>query len=102
MIDQQDADGTWHYGLLYDFIAATTSVTEAEMQSLASHMEGLQPATRGAVAVVATNPTFFPMSRMYSLLTVMSGLRFQLFRDRQSAEYWLELQRVIDGSDSNR
>lgn len=93
VVDQQHADGTWHYGLLYDFRDATTSITGADTRALAFHTEHGAPA-RGPVAVVATDPAFYGVARMYSMLTETAGLRFAVFRDRAQAERWLDDQQA--------
>src|SRR5471030_854463 len=64
VVDQQRTDGTWHYGLLYDFGDATTSVTGDEMRSLALYIKGLRPTARGPIVVVATDPSFYGVARM--------------------------------------
>jgi len=97
VVDQQLADGTWRYGLLYDFIGATAAVTATEMRALAAHIEALPSPKRGPVAVVTEHPALFGMARMYSMLTEAAGLRFQVFRDRPSAEHWLDEQQLIHG-----
>ena len=97
VMDQQHAEGTWHYAVLYDFRDATTSVTGDDMWSLASHVQGLGPMTRGPVAVVATDPAFYGVARMYSMMTDRAGLRFAVFRDRADAERWLDEQQQVRG-----
>lgn len=95
VVDQQRADGRWHFGLLYDFRNATAAVTPREMRELAAYIEALPASKRGPVAVVTAQPTLFGMARMYSMLTEAAGLRFQVFRDRPSAEHWLDEQQFI-------
>lgn len=95
VMDQQHADGTWHYGLLCDFCEATTSVTGADMRSLASHVEGLGPSARGPVAVATTDLVFYGVARMCSMMTETAGLRVAVFHDRLAAERWLDEQQQV-------
>jgi hypothetical protein len=94
VMEQQRADGTWHYDLLYDFCGATTTLTGADMQSLANHVGGLQPSARGPVAVATIDLVFYGVARMYSMMTETTGLRFAVFRDRPAAEHWLDEQQA--------
>ncbi len=90
VVDQQHAEGLWHYALLYDVRGARTTLVGADLRSLAAHTERLRPEARGPVAVVTADPTFFGMSRMYAVLTEPAGMRFAVFQTMSEAEQWLD------------
>jgi hypothetical protein len=96
VVDYQYTQEIWDYALLYDVRGARTTLTAGELRTLATYVERLRPETRGPVAIVTTDATFFGMARMYSVFAETSGMRFTVFRTMSDADEWLTQQSRAD------
>ena len=78
------------YGELLDITNATTSMSEEDIHELAALRKTISlPFGAGPTAVVATNPVFYGMFRMFEMIT--DQIRpIMIFRDVESARKWLD------------
>ena len=92
IIDRQASDGTWSYGLLYDFRQMMEPVPreDAEAAALRVRQHVLGKGPRGPLAVVAERPDVLSRSEGYGFLHKRSGIRLEVFWDVEEAERWLD------------
>jgi hypothetical protein len=80
------------YAMLLDVTEATFEVTVEDMHAFASRGDALRTAEgpRGPVAIVASRPGVFGLSRMYETLAEIKDLPpVRVFHTTQAADEWL-------------
>jgi hypothetical protein len=94
VIERQAADGAWRYGVLYDARARANDPTLEDVHQIVLRVGALTTSRgpRGPVAIVATNPRLFKMSRVYATLGKLTALDAAVFTTIAEAEQWLERQ----------
>jgi hypothetical protein len=88
IIERQQLDETWSYGLFYDLRLMTGRLTLAELRPILSQASQRRSVKRGPVAILATDPSVYNMACSYKALG-RSTLTIEVFRDRAEAEQWL-------------
>jgi hypothetical protein len=97
-IDAEIRDRPPSYQELFDATGATTDLTAEQVQTMVQHTyQALQKEPVGEVAIVATEPATFGLSRMYSILCEQTGPRVEVFRSVADAEHWLDSRRGVGG-----
>jgi hypothetical protein len=93
IIDRQEAEGTWTYGVLSDIRTLSWQPSREEVHRVVVHIDRTAVRCgrpRGPVAIVAAEPTLFRRARLYSALGAPSGLSSEVFFDYPTAETWLD------------
>jgi hypothetical protein len=84
------------YGLLFDIRNADLQVSAADVRGFAERTDPLTitQGPRGPVAIVATQPAIYGLSRMYETLADLRQLPpFRTFQDSDDAIAWLDAMR---------
>ena len=94
IIDCQASEGTWSYGLLYDFCRLMEPVSSEDTEAAAVRVRqhALSKGPRGPLAVVAERPDVLSRSEGYAFMHKRSGIRLEVFWDFDEAERWLDAQ----------
>jgi hypothetical protein len=94
IIDRQASEGTWSYGLLYDFRLMMEPVSREDTDAAAARVRQhtLSKGSRGPLAVVAERPDVLSRSEGYAFLHKRSGIRLEVFWNVDEAERWLDEQ----------
>src|SRR5262245_18323858 len=97
IIDRQASEGTWSYGLLYDFrqMMEPVSREDTEAAALRVRQHALGKGPRGPLAVVAEQPDVLSRSEGYGFLHKRSGIRLEVFWDVEEAERWLDMHQRL-------
>jgi hypothetical protein len=93
-LERQAVEGAWAYGTLVDLRLVTWNPTTEEARRFLGRV-GTLSAThgrRGPVAIVATQPVLFGMSRMYGALSDQTAGHVRAFYELAEAEHWLAEQ----------
>ena len=92
IIDRQASEGTWSYGLLYDFRQMMEPVSREDTEAAAARVRqhALSKGPRGPLAVVAERPDVLSRSEGYGFLHKRSGIRLEVFWGIEEAERWLD------------
>ena len=91
VIERQEGEGTWQYGILYDSRRVASVASQTDVRAGLRHVEALSRmhGRRGPVAFVTTMPAAYGMVRMYSTLAGQLQQAVEAFRDIGDAERWL-------------
>ena len=92
LLDHQVRDGTWEWPVIYDATRRDQVLSKAEVHALASAALRCAEAhgRRGPVAIVRDSDVGFGVARMFGLLSADHTVALMVFRDRVSAEEWLD------------
>ena len=92
IIDRQVSEGTWTYGMLYDFGLSLGPTTQADTDTLAAHVYCylISHGPRGRVAVVARAPEMIGVVQLYAAYTARADVEVGVFWDVHEAEQWLD------------
>lgn len=87
VIDRQQADNAWGYGILYDLRGMTGRPVGADIRQSISQV-GQADRPRGPVALLTTDPAMYRSACAYAALG-RSKMTIEVFRDLDEAETWL-------------
>ena len=92
LLDQQVRDGTWDWPVLYDASRRAQVLSTADVHIVASAARRCAEVhgRRGPVAIVRDTDVGFGVARMFGMLSADHTLALMVFRDRASAEAWLD------------
>ena len=92
LLDQQVRDGTWEWPVLYDASRRAQVLSTADVHIIASAARRCAEVhgRRGPVAIVRDTDVGFGVARMFGMLSADHTLALMVFRDRASAEAWLD------------
>jgi hypothetical protein len=91
VIERQQADHSWAYGILYDLRGMTGQPTAADLrQSVSLAAQAGEP--RGRVALVTGDPAMYRRACAYAALG-RSIMTMEVFHDLDEADRWLDATR---------
>ncbi len=93
IIDRQEAEGTWGYGMLSDVRTMSWSPSRADIHRIVVHIDETAVRCgrpRGPVAIVTAEAAIFKRARLFAALGAPSGQSSEVFFDVPTAETWLD------------
>ena len=92
IVDRQATEGTWTYGLLYDFRQLSEPVPLADSEIVAARVRehSATKGARGPLAIVGEVPDVLRGSEGYAFVHKDAGIQLEVFWNVEEAERWLD------------
>ena len=92
LLDRQVQDGTWDWPVLYEAKRGAQVLSTADVHVVANAARRCAElhGRRGPVAIVRDTEVGFGVARMFGMLSADHTVALMVFRDRVSAEAWLD------------
>ena len=83
------------YSMLFD-VGQYFTLSTSEVRTLSEHVDSLsrREGERGRTAVVAADDQSFELASQYASASISAGVAIRAFRDRNTAERWLDSART--------